>query len=210
MVVHVLLAGHLRAQEEPKTLFQSSGNRIQTFFFSSGLKVHFHGSRMEETASPLLGASLGIILDRKFIVGVSGWGKVVRTTFYGHYIQRRNGMTTEIPHQKMAVGYGYGGLLLGAILQSNKPLHVTITSLFGAGSSNEYIIEADGDHGTTFNSPGFAVIEPMVNLELNLTKKLRAAFGVGYRWIGAGKFEQLSSADLSGLTCQVALQLGKY
>lgn len=208
--VLLLLTNSLVAQEEPKTILGSSKHTTSTFYWGPSLKWHFYNNRMTQAASPLLGGQLGVIINRKVIIGVGGWGKIARTSFTGHYIGRDDGQVIDNPHQRMAVGYGYGGLVLGMQFASNKSMHVTFTSLFGLGSSNEYIIEDDGDHGTTFNSPGFGIVEPTVNLELNLTRNLRLEIGAGYRWIGANRFEQLRSSELSGLTLNTALKIGRY
>ncbi|WP_207514751.1 hypothetical protein [Longitalea luteola] len=210
VVMIFLFTYPVAAQEEPKTLLGTSHDKVTTFYWGPDLKWHFHGSRMEETVSPVLGASLGVIVNRKVILGIGGWGKVTRTSFYGHYIGKNDGQIIDNPHQKMAVGYGYGGLVLGVVCKSNRSVHATFTSVFGVGSSNEYVIESDGDHGTTFNSPGFGIIEPMLNMEMNLTRQLRVHVGLGYRWIAARRFEQLSSGDLSGLSLQTAIKIGRY
>jgi hypothetical protein len=199
------------AQEEPQTLLGSTAKEeMTTFYWGPEFRLHFYGSRMREAASPLFGGKLGMIINRKVIVGVGGWGKISKTTFSGHYIDTDDGQVIDNPNQKMAVGYGYGGLIFGVIVKSNDAVHITLSSLFGRGTSNEYIIEADGDHGTTFNSPGFGIVEPILNVEMNLTKHLRFEAGLGYRWISASRFEQLTSRDLSGLTLQTALKIGRY
>jgi hypothetical protein len=210
VVMILLFVCSVTAQEEPTTLLGTSKQNMTTFYWGPEFKWHFHGSRIQETVSPLLGGSLGMIINRKVILGIGGWGKVTRTTFYGHYAGKVDGQIVDNPHQKMAVGYGYGGLVLGVVCKSNRSVHATFTSVFGVGSSNEYVIENDGDHGTTFNSPGFGIIEPMLNMEMNLTRQLRVHVGLGYRWIGARHFEQLSSGDLSGLSLQTALKIGRY
>ena len=200
------------AQETPQTLLNMAGEeKMSTFYWGPEFKLHFHGRRMEQFASPLIGGKMGLIINRKLILGVGGWGKVGRTTFYGRCVGHDDdGQLVDIPNQKMAYGYGYGGLILGYVHQSNKAIHFTFTSVFGGGTCNEFIIEADGDHGTTFNSPGFFLIEPTLNVEINLTARLRMEAGVGYRWMSGNRFRQLSTSELSGFTVPIALKIGKY
>ncbi len=199
------------AQEKPRTLLGSATDvKMNTFFWGPELKLHIHHARITEAVSPLFGAKAGWIINRKLLVGIGGWGKVARTTFYGHYTDYDDGQFIDNPNQRMAVGYGYGGLVLGYVHQSNAAVHVTFTSAFGIGTSNEFIVENDGDHGTTFNSPGFGVIEPTVGLEMNLTEYFRLEAGAGYRVFLANRFEQLSTNELSGITLQVTVKFGRY
>ncbi|WP_026135613.1 hypothetical protein [Nafulsella turpanensis] len=93
----------------------------------------------------------------------------------------------------MGVGYGYRGILLGYVFNSNEPIHFIVSSVCGLGTSNEFLIDPDGDHGNTFNSPGFGIIEPNVKLEMNLSKLLLFQAGMGYRRVNANRFEHLTS-----------------
>lgn len=135
---------------------------------------------------------------------------MARTTFSDPYTDYDDGQFINNPNQTMAVGYGYGGLILGYTHQSNAAVHLTFTSVFGIGTSNEFIIDDDGDHGTTFNSPGFGIIEPTLGVEMNLTEYVRLEAGVGYRFFLANRFEQLNTRELSGINLQVAVKFGQY
>lgn len=211
LAISIGVIHHSLAQDEPQTLLgKAAKEQMTSFFWGPEFRLHFHGSRMREAASPLLGGKLGLIINRNVIMGISGYGKISRTTFHGHYIDTDDGKVIDNPNQKMAVGYGYGGFIVGFVFKSNDAVHLTFTSLFGRGTSNEYIIQDNGSHGTTFNSPGFGIIEPTINAELNLTRHFRIEAGLGYRWISANRFEQLTSADLSGLTLQIAVKMGEY
>jgi hypothetical protein len=211
LAISVCMMGHSLAQEEPQTLFGAAEKQeITSFYWGPEVRLHFYGTRMREAASPLLGGKLGLIINRKVIIGLGGWGKISRTTFSGHYTDTDDGKVIDNPNQKMAVGYGYGGLIAGIVFRSNEAVHITFTSLFGRGTSNEYIIQENGSHGTTFNSPGFGIVEPTLNAELNLTRHFRLEAGLGYRWIAANRFEQLTTRDLSGFTLQAAVKIGGY
>ena len=144
------------------------------------------------------------------MVGLSGFGKIARTKYLADYPQMdENGQVLEDRHP-MGLGYGYGGVILGYILNSNSPVHLKFPVLIGIGTSNEYEIEPDGDHGTTINSPGFFIIEPGVSVELNLLQELRLEAGLTYRYIDTSRFEQLGAGSLNGFGLRTALIFGKY
>jgi hypothetical protein len=211
----LLLVAHLSAyaqQDEPRTLLGSVKAYKSTFFWGPEGKVHFFPQRFNESAAALLGGKVGIVINRQFSVSVGGWGKVTPSTFYGDCLgkDKHTGQPVVVRNQQLAVGYGYGGITVGYSIHMDAPVHITFNSLLGRGTSNEYVIEADGDHGTTFNSPGFSIVEPTVRLECNLTSRIRFEAGAGYRWIFAHRFSQLSTRELSGLSLHTAFVFGKY
>jgi len=194
-----------------QTIFQSA--RVSEHFFAEPeFKTHVYSGRFSESASLLIGGKLGWVFNSHFIFSFCGYGKTTPTTYYGPYTYKDKvtGQEVNVAQQEMRTGYGYGGIALGVILNPYKAVHVNFGSVFAGGSSNEYIIQDNGSHGTTFGSPGFFIIEPNLNVEMNLTKRMRFEVGIGYRHIFADYFKSLSSADLSGLSFNMGLKLGSF
>ena len=54
------------------------------------------------------------------------------------------------------------------------------------------------------------VLEPGVNLILNVNKKFRIGAGVNYRYVNGVDYENLSNSDLSGVTVQIVLKFGDF
>ena len=191
--------------EKPQTIFQRDSVYFREFFFSPEMRLHFYGSDLQSEVSPLIGGTFGWVFNRTLMVGLGGFGKIAKTRYRADYPQTdESGRVLQSQHP-MGLGYGYGGVILGYILNANKPVHLKFPVLIGLGTSNEYEIEPDGDHGTTINSPGFFVVEPGVSLELNLLEELRLEVGVTYRYIDASRFEQLDSGSLNGFGLKLAL-----
>lgn len=206
IVLLSLVAGtySVKAQQtEPKTLFPALVNQPSGHFWAIETGAHHLSSRFREYATPILGLTYARIINQSFLLGVGGKGKIGRTTFYADD-------TYTKPGQLCAVGYGYGGILIGYIHRSYEAIHWTIPVLIGLGSSNEYEIGPRGEHSTTFNSPTFPVIEPAIHLELNLLTKTRLELGFGYRFIGTRRFQQIGPEQLNGLTFQLLLKQGKF
>ena len=209
MLIHTLLITQAQGIEKPQTIFQHNTTYNQGKFFSPEVRIHFFGNDVETEASTLIGASFGWVFNRSFMVGIGGFGKITGTRYRANYPQlNENGQTLEDFHP-MGLGYGYGGLLLGYVLQSNRPVHITFPVLIGLGTSNEYEIEPDGDHGTTINSPGFFIIEPGVSAEFNLLENLRLELGLTYHYLDTSRFEQLEAGSLNGLGIRLAIKFGK-
>jgi hypothetical protein len=110
---------------------------------------------------------------------------------------------------------GYGGLYIEPILFPRLPVHLSFPTLFGAGGIsfiskdpgiNENIIEA---------SKTFLIIEPSAELELNLTKFFRLAFGVSYRVptpfnLGLPETNSIDVESLRTMSYTISLKFGKF
>ena len=196
------------AQDQPQTIFQRDTTFHKGRFFSPAVRVHFYGNDLNTEASTLVGGTFGWVFNRSFLLGVGGFGKVTRTRYSASYAQRNDDGQVINDRHPMGLGYGYGGLVLGFVANSNRPVHFTFPVLIGLGTSNEYEIEEDGDHGTTINSPGFFIIEPAINMEVNLLEDLRFNLGLTYRYMDTSRFDELDSGSLNGLGIHVAIKFG--
>jgi hypothetical protein len=199
-----------------ETLFRRKQKGSVHFFFEPEVKMYFQKKSFEESAALVLGSKSALILNKSIIVGLAAYGKVTPSTYYNEYryINKSTGNEIIIPNQKMRTGYGYGygygGLVLGGIIRPYKSVHLSITSLVGDGTANEYIIKENGSKGTTFNSPGFFVIEPNLDVEANFSKYLRLKMGLTYKHIFGNNFQSLSSAQLSGIGIQAGFKIGAF
>ena len=107
---------------------------------------------------------------------------------------------------------GYGGLYIEPILLPGSPVHLSFPVLFGAGG-----ISKDQDLNNNFieDSKAFLLIEPSAEIELNLTRFFRVAFGASYRL--PTKFDISFQGDynidvesLRSLSYNVTLKFGKF
>lgn len=212
LVLLAVYSAHLASQTDSIHTIFRNGVVSQHFFIEPEFKTHLHSSRFSEPASLLIGGKLGWTFNSHLMFAFCGYGKTTPTTYYGPYTYKDKvtGEEVTVAHQKMRTGYGYGGIAVGVILNPYNAVHLAFGSVLAGGSSNEYIIQDNGSHGTTFGSPGFFIMEPSLNMEMNLTKKMRLEAGAGYRYIFAGYFKSLSSSDLSGLSFNLGLKLGAF
>ena len=194
-----LIVNSACAQEE--TLL--SGNIENGGFGAPVLKF----SPVKNQFAVWVGGQGGWLINHTFLLGGGGYG--LGTTIAPRpEVQEALGTT-----RPLAIQCGYGGLVMEFIGNSDDLVHYTFTTLVGAGAvrygerpfsehSFDYVGQQDPDV--------FFVLEPGVNVELNVTTFFRFAVGAGYRYVSGVNLVGLSNSDLSGASVNVALKFGKF
>jgi hypothetical protein len=113
---------------------------------------------------------------------------------------------TEI-HDGGAVRHvgGYAGAYAQYVFLSDSLVHGYADATIGSGGWCE---QGDDKHCEVRH---FGFVEPTVNLELNLTRHVRLAAGVGYRLAIAEKVAPAQSRrDLAGVVARTSLVIGAF
>ncbi|HAF28755.1 MAG TPA: hypothetical protein DCG75_06875 [Bacteroidales bacterium] len=197
------------AQEE-KVIKEESKSDMQTIFTKENLKVtggyiapELKMGYVHEDASLLLGAKLGMTFNNKFTLGVAGYGLTNNSNFD---INR-----TGTP-ESARIGMGYGGLALEYTLFSDKKIHFSIPVVVGVAGI--YVYEDDGDYfNSTYDeieNSAALVVEPGINIELNLFKFFRIDLGASYRLVSQTDLVYLQDEDLSDLTINATFKFGFF
>ncbi|MEP2773965.1 MAG: hypothetical protein ABJH05_17555 [Fulvivirga sp.] len=150
----------------------------------------------------LPGFSGGMILNDHFVVGIGGYGIATRVGFQG-----------VNPVSDQFLYGGYGGLLLGAIIAPKEVIHVYIPILIGAGGA--YITEESPDDinqndDAYDESSAFFVVEPGIELEVNITKFFRLGIGGSYRFIKQSDLENFTDNELSNYSGNISMKFGGF
>ena len=110
---------------------------------------------------------------------------------------------------------GYGGLYVEPILLPRSPVHLSFPVLFGAGGIS--FISRDEGFNDNFieDSKAFLLIEPSAELELNLTRFFRLAFGASYRFptqfdVGLPGTYTIDVESLKSMSYTVTFKFGKF
>jgi len=151
----------------------------------------------------------GWFVNSKFLLGVS----VAATT---NHIPVPYAFS-ESPNRKMTYQYGQFGLMTEYVFASNKRVHLVANMTTGTGFTMQYDRKDwdnfddwddwdDDDHNPNF----FFVIEPGVQLEVNLFKWMRFSPGVSYRKTFGAKKDGLSDSDLSNVSYNLTLKFGRF
>ncbi len=144
-----------------------------------------------------VGGQGGWIINHKYVLGAKGYGLVNTVD------------AQELENTKLE--FGCGGALLEYIFASGKLLHFSIQAMIGAGGVKYALIDyTQGDEEFSYTEDAFFVLEPGVNLELNIHRNFRLSAGVAYRYVNGVDYEDLSDSDLSGVSGQILLKFGVF
>jgi hypothetical protein len=175
------------ALAQTETLIQSSNlPRLTGWYIAPSSSFTNLDGRMGHA----LGLRGAVMLDERFGIGLAG---ALITT---------SGTTLE-RNLIRDVG-GYGGLYLQYIFLPDRLIHAYLDLTLGTGS---WCSETREDE---CNERLFAVIEPTVNAELNVSPHFKVALGVGWRQALAERGPGLGSADLSGFVARTSVILGSF
>lgn len=195
---------------------QKDGNEIQTLFGNDMSYGGYGGPVMKITPvngdlGLMMGGGGGFIINQQLVIGGAGYGLVTPSKFQGNDF--RNSTDTTL-----SLSTGYGGFYLEYILMSNKPIHLTFPVLIGGGGAT--VRSKDPDYDMTFfddepdrrlvEESGYFIIEPGVNLELNILKFFRLGFGLSYRYVTGSDLINISDSDLSDLSFNLGFRFGYF
>ena len=166
-------------------------------FGSLDLKV----SQWNEQTNLLVGGHGGIILNDKLTFGLGGYGITTRSRFTGQ------------DGQNLYLGGGYGGLILGYSVNAQEIFHLNFPIMFGGGGLDvleDEINLSGGSFGNITESTGFFILEPGVELEINIARFFRFALGGSYRFIEGADLNNVDDNNLNDWSTHVSFKFGKF
>ncbi len=196
--------------------FAQEGSEIKTLFGNGGIYAHggYGGittgySNIADRDAILIGGRGAWLINHRIGIGLAGTGFLTEAR-----------TDSQLNDRYEFVG-GYGGLFFEFILNPESPVHVSFPLTIGAGGV-AYTRAHNSFRGGDFDffeedSQAFFVVEPSIELELNIIKFMRVAFGVSYRYTSdidlsyASAGQAITSKDaLRGLTGGITLKFGKF
>ncbi len=154
-------------------------------------------TQINKQTAVLVGGVGGWIINHTIVLGGGGYGLVTDVTakypdpFYGS--------------QYLTVGYG--GLYLEYIASSDEVIHLSVGALIGAGNVGYKNQEMFSMNRSMDN---FFVLEPNIQINLNVTQFFRISAGANYRWVTGVRNDITSDADLSGPSGMLILRFGMF
>lgn len=192
-----------RDSQEIKTLF-SKGSKVRGF---GSLDVKY--SEFNKDNSLLVGVKGGVIINRHLILGLGGYGL--------SSINKFNGID---PNQELFLYGGYGGLLIGYTIAPKEVIHISFPILIAAGGFeisdrnyfNEFRNRDQIELDNTVERSTALVIEPGVEIEINVTKFFRIAVGGSYRVVQGVTLDRnnITDDDLTSWATHASLKFGKF
>ena len=154
----------------------------------------------------LLGGHGGLIFNKKIILGFGGYGITTPAKFDG-----------IDPAQPLEISGGYGGIMTGYIFSPLEVFHVSVPLFVGIGGLNvdeaDFIFDPDSPFvDRTVENTMFVIIEPGIQLEVNLTRWFRIGMGLSYRMTEGVDLprNQLTDKDVTGLSGNLSFKFGGF
>jgi hypothetical protein len=193
--------------EKPKrqvsTLLGSMGSDI----YISGYGA-FTGSyaRIKGKDAFLPGFRAGVILDN-FVLGFSGAG-------LAHPNKRDEFGDKSYTDNKQYVNFGYGGAMVEYYFFPKKLVHFSIGTMIGGGglgfSSHTDDNDNNDDNEHHSSADKFFVVEPEVNMFINLARFCRVGIGGSYRYVNGLDNEVYKDKHFSGANVKVIAAFGWF
>ncbi|MBN2175376.1 MAG: hypothetical protein JW731_14685 [Bacteroidales bacterium] len=192
-----------KSPQEYKTLFGS--DKITHGGYGG---ILFGYSQIDNKDAFLIGAQGAWIINHGVGLGIAGRGFVNDLKFEKNLI--------GVSQDYNLVG-GYGGLLIEPIIGARYPVHVSIPVIIGAGGVayvRHYYYSNGDDNNYNYDysddASAFFVIEPGLEIELNMVKFMRFAIGGYYRYTSNLSLADTESDVLNGFTFGASLKFGKF
>lgn len=156
----------------------------------------------------MLNARAGVVLNHWVSLGIAGTG------FISDVFSESD---NQINPAELNIAGGYGGIFFEPIIFPFSPIHISIPLFAGVGGATvienlEDIISDDVGYIDNYVSTGFLVFEPGVELELNVTRFFRLAFGGYYRMTSQVDLPGygLSKYPLDGFSAGLTFKFGLF
>lgn len=188
-------------QDEPYEMRTLMGNSRSTGGYGS---LSFQYAQIDNRDAFIFGARGGVVLGHMVALGIGGKG------FFN------DGQYNSITGTDVSLAGGYGGFFFEPIVLPNFPVHISFPVLFGAGGVGIMTLH-DDDWSDTFQSEAsdaFMVIEPGVEIELNVTSFFRFCIGGYYRYTSEIEVRDpeytVDSDILRGFSGGVTFKFGRF
>jgi hypothetical protein len=161
-------------------------------------------TRVADQDGVMIGARGGVIINRSLVLSGAAYGLV-------NDVDAPNDSTGPFAPLELRapldLRFGYGGFELEYILKPDAVAHVSLSALVGGGAT-QYVLDRSffDDRERIGGTDAFFVLEPGVNLEVNVTRGLHMGGGVSYRAINGADRPGLSNDDLSGVAATFAVK----
>jgi hypothetical protein len=184
-------------------------NEIKTLFGSKNFSSGGYGA---------FGAGYSIIDDKDAIV-MTGRGVWLMSRSLGFGIAGTGFINDyhfdAVLEEEVNLTGGYGGLIIEPILLPRSPVHLAFPVTAGVGGiaytrSNWVNDPWEYREAWVEDTETFLFVEPGVELELNLLKFFRLAFGVSYRVTTQIDLIDTPSDVLNGFTSGISFKFGKF
>ena len=160
-----------------------------------------HYTRIMDQDALLVGGRGGWLIDHRITIGLAAHG--LTTPVYNEGYDRYLFNSGELPQRKSILNMGYGGLLIEPIIGYRSPVHISLPVIIGAGGVGyQYFTSLpDEPNHLTYDdhAQAFFVVEPGIELEMNIIPLVRLGLGASYRYTSDLELPETPKDALHGL-----------
>jgi hypothetical protein len=192
IVALMFLSAKAKAQEQDSTQTLIKSALKVSELWTPEVKIN----SIQGDIGTLIGFYGGALFNRTFLLGISGGANLSHPT----------------------VNYGYFGAIGQYIYKPANLWHLSGQLLLAYGSAKDYEDPKSGllDNFLNVSGAPFFLMEPGINLELNISRNIMLVAGVSYRWV-TGMDENsenvaithVTNEDLSGINFNIGVKFGK-
>lgn len=190
-----------RSTEKSNTLLRDGG-RPTGGFFSPEAKI----AQLDAQTAVFAGAKMAMVLGHQFNIGMAAYGMLSNPDSYS--VLLTNGTTSQSNLQSM----GYAGIYMEPVFFDKSVVHLTVPAIVGIGVAQyeQYWYGNGTFWGGQTVTDAFMVLEPGLNVELNIAKALRFFGGGSYRFVLDSDVMPDSDERLSGFSINFGLKIGWF
>lgn len=198
-----------QSNEEAPMRTLLGGERVQSGGWGA---ITAHHTRVLDQDVLLVGLRGGWLIDHKLTIGLAGQGQVIgakNAAYDAHLLA--SGQTLQ---QDSRMYMGYGGLLIEPIISYRSPVHVSLPVIIGAGGIgyqwNGRFQDGFDPRNDRDDGQAFFVLEPGVELEVNVIPLVRLGLGVSYRYTSDLDLPATSADALRGINAGMSIKIGRF
>ncbi|HNQ68627.1 MAG TPA: hypothetical protein PKN32_09620 [Bacteroidales bacterium] len=167
----IFACNKLNAQEESN--YETLLSRDDGFSHGAYVGMDFGYTEVANRSSFLTGVTIAWVIDHTIELGIAGKG-FVTNPLPDLLLENNNYMYAG----------GYGGLHCAVNILGKKPINVSIPIILGAGEISYIRSQYTGYYDNFYPESHYLyfVVEPGIELQLNMTKFFRLSAGVSYRY----------------------------
>lgn len=201
-----VLSLQLGAQDDNEQISTLFGDKDGHIDHGGWAGLNFGYTKINNNDTYIVGARGGWLINHRFTLGLAGNG----------LLSDRDYLTVPLREEEVNLAGGYGGLFLEATIFPFSPVHISIPVIIGAGGvayTTTYWRDDywnDPYNNYTLDADAFFVLEPGIELELNLIKFMRFAIGGSYRYTSEISLIESDSDMLRGFNGHFALKFGWF
>ncbi|CAM4062365.1 MULTISPECIES: hypothetical protein [Flavobacterium] len=156
----------------------------------------FQFTTLDNDFSFFVGGKGGVAFNRKVLLG-----------FEGYTLKSSN---TSKDNDSKELSFTYGGVFVGYVFDLGPKVQLVPTVLSAWGRIGEREVEADGDYVFFKVTDDLFVLQPELELEINVIKGFKIGLGVNYRLSTGVDSRNYVNDDISGLGGSIAFKFGKF